>query len=56
MAYTIGYALTGAVLVALALIRLRCFLRQARKTFPILVTWLSASTNAAGWLLSDPQA
>jgi heavy metal efflux system protein len=59
MAYTVGYALTGAGLVALALIPgLALFvLRRPRKVFrnPVLA-WLRARYEGAlGWLLASPR-
>lgn len=59
MAYTVGYALTGAVLVALALIPgLALFaLRRPRKVFrnPV-VAWLRGKyERSLGWLVASPR-
>lgn len=59
MAYTVGYALTGAVLVALALIPGLAFfaLKRPRKVFrnPALA-WLRAKyERILGWLLASPR-
>jgi cobalt-zinc-cadmium resistance protein CzcA len=59
MAYTIGYALTGAVLVALALIPgLALFsFAKPRKTFHnVWLTWLSRQyERGLGWLILRPR-
>ena len=59
MAYTIGYALTGAVLVALALIpglALFSFAKPSKTFHNVWLTWLSRQyERGLGWLILRPR-